>query len=441
MFIRITGILALKMTTEGKGAIDYLFGLEKFGMRLGLDNITELLDRLGKPHQKWKAIHVAGTNGKGSVCAYVSSILHEAGYKVGLYTSPHLVRLNERIQINGEQISDGRMKELAERTRMIAEEMASESPEKQITHFEFLTAMAFSHFCDEGVDFGVLEVGLGGRLDATNVVEPEACAITHLAIEHSEHLGESLGQIAAEKAGIIKNGVPVVVSDNPPPKAVVAACEEKNASLMIVGKDIIYGRSEQEPDCQHVRLNDMHDIRIGLLGVHQVQNAATAYGVIEALKKKGHEITDRAITEGFTKTQWPGRFQIVSRNPSIVLDTAHNPDAATELRRSVDEVLEYDKGILVLGMLDDKDVEGFAAEIYPIAGMVICTTPQNPRALPAEQVASVMKNFIRKTGPIPRVADAIEKAIDLSGEDDLILVTGSNTTVGEAIQYLEKVGK
>jgi dihydrofolate synthase/folylpolyglutamate synthase len=441
MFIGIIGILGLDMTDEGKGAVYYLSGLEKFGMKLGLENITELLDRLGNPHKEWKAIHVAGTNGKGSVCAYVSSILQEAGYKVGLYTSPHLVRLNERIQINGKQISDDRMEELAEKTRKVSEEMASESPEKQITHFEFLTAMAFSYFRDESVDFGVLEVGLGGRLDATNVVVPEACAITHLAIEHSEHLGGSISQIAGEKAGIIKEGIPVVVSDNPPPEPIVDVCREKKARLVIVGKDIIYGRTEQEEDLQHIRINDMHDIRIKLLGHHQIQNAATAFGVIEILKEKGHEVPHKAVVDGFRKAKWPGRFQIAMRNPIVVLDTAHNPDAAAELRKSVDDVLEYERGILVLGMLDDKDVEGFAAEIYPIVSMVICTAPENPRALPADELARVFKNFIRKSGPIPRVPEAMEKALELSGENDLILVTGSNSTVGEAIQYLDRVNK
>jgi dihydrofolate synthase/folylpolyglutamate synthase len=429
------------MTSEGKGAIDYLLGLEKFGMRLGLENVTELLERLGNPHNEWKSVHVAGTNGKGSVCAYVSSILQEAGYKVGLYTSPHLVRLNERIQINGEEISDNRLGELAEITRKASEDMASESLDKQITFFEFLTAMAFSYFRDENIDFGVLEVGLGGRLDATNVVTPEVCAIAHLAIEHSEHLGGSLGQIAGEKAGIIKEGVQVVISDNPVPKAIVDVCEEKNASLTVVGKDIVSARTEQEPEWQHIRINDMHDIKIGLHGHHQVQNAATAFGVIEALKGKGFEIPDKAIYTGFSEARWRGRFEVVMRNPLVVLDTAHNPDAATELRKSVDDVLEYDRGILVMGMLEDKDVEGFAAEIYPIVGTVICTTPQNPRALPAERATEVMKNFIRRVGPIPSVAEAMDKALDIAREDDMILVTGSNTTVGEAIQYLERVNK
>lgn len=429
------------MTSEGKGAIEYLLGLKKFGVRLGLENVTELLERLDNPHNEFKSAHVAGTNGKGSVCAYVSSILREAGYKVGLYTSPHLVRLNERIQINGEEISDDRMEELAERIRAVSEEMASESPDKQITFFEFLTAMAFSHFRDENIDFGVLEVGLGGRLDATNVVTPEVCAIAHLAIEHSEHLGGSLGQIAGEKAGIIKDGIPVVVSDNPVPKAVLDVCEEKNASLTVVGKDIIFSRTEQEPEWQHIRINDMHDVKIGLHGHHQVQNAATAFGIIEAMREKGFEIPHKAVSAGFSKAKWPGRFEVVMRNPLVVLDTAHNPDAATELRRSVDDVLEFDRGILVLGMLEDKDMEGFAAEIYPIVSTVICTTPQNPRALPAERATKIMKNFIRRVGPISSVAEAVDKALDMAREEDMVLVTGSNTTVGEAMQYLERVNK
>ncbi len=441
MFIRIIGILGACMTDEGKGALGYLSGLERFGMKLGLENITELLDRLDNPHKEWKAIHVAGTNGKGSVCAYVSSILQEAGYKVGLYTSPHLVRLNERIQINGNQISDDRLEKLASQTKIASEEMVSQSQEKQITHFEFLTATAFSYFRDEGVDFGVLEVGLGGRLDATNVVEPEACAITHLAIEHSEVLGGSLEQIAKEKAGIIKKGTPVIVSDNPPPNVIVDMCKERNAPLTVVGKDIIYGRTEQEEGWQHIRLNDMHDIKLGLMGHHQVQNAATAFGMIEALREKGHEVPHKAVVDGFRKAQWPGRFQVAMHNPLVILDTAHNPDAASELRKSVDDLLEYERGLLVIGMLDDKDVNGFASEIYPIVGTVICTSPKIPRALPAEKLVEVMKPYIRRTGPIPTVEEAMEKALDMSGENDMILVTGSNSTVGEAMQYLDKVKK
>ncbi len=429
------------MTGEGKEAINYLLGLEKFGMRLGLENISELLERLGNPHRRWKAVHVAGTNGKGSVCAYISSILEEAGFKVGLYTSPHLVRLNERIQVNGKHISDDRLEELAARIRTVCVEMASESPEKQITFFEFLTALAFTHFLDEKIDFGVLEVGLGGRLDATNVVMPEACAITHLAIEHSEHLGGSLEQIAGEKAGIIKEGVPVVASDNPPPHAIVDVSGEKKAELIVVGKDIIYGRTELEEGRQHIRINDMHDIKIGLHGHHQVQNAATAFGVIEILRQRGFDVPDRAVIDGFAKARWPGRFQIAMRNPMVVLDTAHNPDAAAELRKSVDDVLDYERGILVLGMLDDKDVDGFAAEIYPIVSTVICTTPNNPRALPAERLVEVMKNYIRRTGPISSVPDAIEKALELSGNNDLVLITGSNSTVGEAMQHLDRVNE
>jgi dihydrofolate synthase/folylpolyglutamate synthase len=349
--------------------------------------------------------------------------------------------LNERIQIDGEQISDGRLEELAGRTMVVAEEMASESAEKQITFFEFLTAMAFSHFGEENIDFGVLEVGLGGRLDATNVVTPEVCAITHLAIEHSEHLGGSLGQIAREKAGIIKDGIPVVVSDNPPPQAILDICKEKNARLTVVGKDIVYGVMDHEPEWQHIRLNNMHDIKIGLHGHHQIQNAASAFGVIEALREGGFEISNRAVSDGFSKTQWPGRFQVVKKNPTVILDTAHNPDAAAELRRSVDDVLEFDRGILVLGMLEDKDVEGFAAEIYPIVGTVICTTPKNPRALPAEDTTAVLKKYIRRTGPIPRVEEAMEKALEMAREDDMVLVPGSNTTVGEAMQYLERVNE
>ncbi|MFQ5883792.1 MAG: bifunctional folylpolyglutamate synthase/dihydrofolate synthase [Thermoplasmata archaeon] len=428
------------MNMSGGGGVEYLLGLERFGIRLGLGNITELLNRLGNPQSEWKAVHVAGTNGKGSVCAFVSSVLQHAGFKVGLYTSPHLVNLNERIQVNGEKISDERLEELAVRVRTIAEDMAS-SPERQITLFEFLTALAFSHFADKDVDFGILEVGMGGRLDATNVVVPEVCGITHLAVEHTEHLGQTVDQIAGEKAGIIKEGVPVVVSDSPVPGAILDACKEKESDPIVIGRDIQFERMGFGLDGQRtlVRGKSEHEIEIRLLGAHQARNSATAYGIIDVLKDKGFEISDDAILKGFSEATWPGRFQIAMTSPFLVLDTAHNPDAAVELRKTIIEIFGRDKSTFVLGMLDDKDQKGFVKEIAPIADRIYATQAKSLRALSAEKIVEEMQEHPVDVEIIPGVAEATKKAISVSTSNDVICVTGSNTTVGEAIKYLETV--
>ncbi|UCD91974.1 MAG: bifunctional folylpolyglutamate synthase/dihydrofolate synthase [Methanobacteriota archaeon] len=426
---------------SGGGGVGYLLGLEKFGIRLGLENITELLDRLGNPQSEWKAIHVAGTNGKGSVCAFVSSVLQHAGFKVGMYTSPHLVRLNERIQVNGESISDERLEELAVQVRAVAEDMVSSSSEKQVTFFEFLTALALSHFRDQQVDFAVLEVGMGGRLDATNVVVPEVCAITHLAVEHVEHLGTTIDQIAREKAGIIKDRVPVVVSDHMVPSSILEICDKTRSGPIVIGKDIPYEREGFGLDGQRIllKVEPEQEIEIALLGAHQARNAATAYGMMEILREKGYEIPDSAIAKGFSETTWPGRFQIAMRNPFVVLDVAHNPDAAIELRKTIMEVFGREESTFVLGMLDDKDSKGFVHEIASIAERVYATSPKSPRALPASRIAEHMREYSVDVEEQPDVAEAVSKAISSSTSNEVICVTGSNTTVGEAIQYLETV--
>lgn len=431
----------MTMNTSGGGGVEYLLGLERFGIRLGLENITELLDRLGNPQNDWKSVHVAGTNGKGSVCAFVSSVLRHAGFKVGLYTSPHLVDLNERIQVNGENIGDERLEELAAQVREVSEDMASSSPEKQITFFEFLTALAFSHFRDKEVDFGVLEVGLGGRLDATNVVLPEVSAITHLAVEHSEHLGGTIEQIAGEKAGIIKRGVPVVVSDYTVPEAILEVCRENQSDPIVIGKDIRYEREGFGLDGQRILVKGKPEleIEIGLLGAHQARNSATAFGIIGVLREKGFEISDDAVAKGFSETVWPGRFQIAMRNPFLVLDTAHNPDAANELRKTIIEVFGREKSTFVLGMLDDKDSKGFAQEIAPIADRVYATGPKSSRALLPEKIAEEMQKHYVDVETVSDVVEATKKAIHTSTGNEVICVTGSNTTVGETIQYLESV--
>ncbi|MFQ6060750.1 MAG: bifunctional folylpolyglutamate synthase/dihydrofolate synthase, partial [Thermoplasmata archaeon] len=287
--------------------------------------------------------------------------------------------------------------------------------------------------------FGILEVGLGGRLDATNVVVPEVSVITHLAVEHTKYLGNTIDEIAMEKAGIIKEGVPVVVADKPIPEAIVRTCRERSSELIAVGTDIQYERIDLGLDGQRflVKGDSEFEIEIKLLGLHQLQNASTAFGVIEALRRSGYGIPDAAISRGFSRTFWPGRFQIAMRNPFLVLDAAHNADAALQLRRTVDETLQYKRSFLILGILDDKDLRSFAEALTPIADTLIAVEPNSPRAFSAKEIAREMEGYVEEVRVIPDVVSALRNALSNCGRNDLVCVSGSNTTVGEAMQYLK----
>jgi dihydrofolate synthase/folylpolyglutamate synthase len=419
-------------------SLDYLYGLQRFGIKLGLDNIRELLSRLGEPHQAFRCVHVAGSDGKGSVCALLESILRRAGYRVGLYTSPHLVRFNERIRVDGVEIPDRDVVRLTEEIRPRAEAMAASGKAAQPTFFEFTTAMAFQYFREQGVDLALLEVGMGGRLDATNVVIPEVCVITRIGMEHTEHLGRTLERIAREKAGIIKEGVPVWTVEQPALPVIRERCQALGSPLRVVGKDL---RVEREPsglEGQRIRITDggAHEYEVGLLGTFQAENAGLAYGVVQELRRRGWKVSETAVRRGLSKAEWPARMQVVSRYPAIILDATHTVEGARRLRESVEELFAGRPLTLVIGILDDKDLGGIASQLGPLCRRVVATEPATERGRAAEEVAAAFE-AVGEVKVVKPVAEAVRTAISMSRAHDVVLITGSLYTAGEAMVFLK----
>ena len=490
-----------------KEAIQYLYDIEKYGMNLGLKRVEALLKSLDNPQDKFPIIHVGGTNGKGSTSAMIASILVEAGYKAGLYTSPHLMRFNERIRINHREISDKKVAELVERIRQRTrgngetEKRRNGEIEKSIprfpdspippfpltpTFFEFTTAMAFLYFAEEKVDIAVMEVGLGGRLDATNVGKPMVSVITNIAKDHEAILGNRIKDIAFEKAGIIKKGGVLISGETKPAalKVLISECKRKKAVFYRFNKDfyieegIGIRKSSPLPVFKGRRWY-YKNLKINLLGRHQYLNAASALAALEVLEEtcprmflsgKGFYIPESAVRKGLRNVFWPGRIEIVSKRPLVVLDCAHNPagaevlkDALLDLRFAIGNLRMKNKNnnskienrkskmILVLGIMADKDIKGILAKLAPLAHTVILTRPKTERASSLEALYSeIMKLRIRnyelripnrkskivnrklKIMLIEDVADACRTAISMANADDIICISGSIFTVGEA---------
>jgi len=331
--------------------IDYLQSLEKFGMNLGLERITHLLEELGNPHLKFKSLHVTGTNGKGSTCAMIASILKEAGYTVGLYTSPHLFDWRERIKINGKDISEKDFEEGIKVVKKIARRVG------QPTVFEVLTAVAFWYFAKKKVDYAVIEVGLGGRLDATNIITPLVSVITNIDLEHTAILGKSLAKIAAEKAAIIKPGIPVVTAEKKlEPLRVIKDYAQKKGSLLIKVES---------------------GLKTNLFGEHQRINAACAVAAIRLARIK---VSRKAIAQGLKKVNWPGRFQIASRSPLTILDGAHNPAGIQSLVRTLRSKFPGQKFTFIFGVQKDKDAKTMLKLLKPLAKKIIITTSSHKNA-------------------------------------------------------------
>lgn len=416
--------------------INYLYNLQKYGIKFGLENTNKLMSMMDNPHLKFKSIHIAGTNGKGSVSAMLASVLQEAGYKVGLYTSPHLVNFTERIRINGKEISENKVIELTDeiRNRLSAFDIADcGDREFTPTFFEFTTTMAFTYFAEKNIDIAVVETGMGGRLDSTNVIKPLISVITPIDYDHKEFLGNDISAIANEKAGIIKQGGIVVSSpqNDEALKIIWEVSLSKKARLYQVGKDCLVNEKACSIDgCRfdyHGIKEDFKDIELPLAGRHQIQNAATA---LLALEKLGLKINESAIRKGLGKTKWPGRLEIVSRKPMIILDGAHNPAAARRLKEFLIEFANEKKIILVLGILADKDVSGIVSELAPIAENIILTKPDYYRASEPDKIRGLINGHQVTT--INNIPDAIMHAKEIAMPDDIICITGSLFTVGEA---------
>lgn len=417
-------------------ALRYINDQEKFGSNLRLDTIRKLLELLGNPHKDLKYIHIAGTNGKGSTSSYVATMLEEAGYKVGLFTSPYLERFNERIAINGADIPNERLAEITERVKDRIQIMIQEEYEHPTT-FEIITAIGFVYFKEEKVDYVVLEVGLGGRLDATNVIDESLLSIiTTIDYDHMDVLGNTLGEIAYEKAGIIKERG-LVLSYPQKEEAIEViekVCEERKAELTICPMENVkiielneYGGIFD----YHYNNTAFKNLEISLIGEHQVYNAALSVTAILLLREKGLvNITDEQIRSGLKKARWKGRLEVLNRHPLFVIDGAHNPQGVQTLVDNLKR-FRYNRLILGIGILKDKEVEKIVEAITPLADEIVITEANIYRKMKAEELEQMINKYNKNTHVEKDIKKAIDKSYELAKEDDLILFMGSLYLIGD----------
>ena len=403
------------------------------GSKPGLSRTRELLDRLGRPQDGLLFVHVAGTNGKGSVCAMLASILKSAGYKTGLYTSPYITTFNERMSINGEPIPDAVLAALTAEISPHALAM-----EDAPTEFELVTALAFQYFKSQDCDLVVLETGLGGRLDSTNVIEKPLCSvITNIGLDHTRELGDTLEKIAAEKAGIIKAGRPTVVYALPESvQAVLAArCREQNSPLVSADFSRIHSISDSR-DGQVFSYRDSAPLSLPLLGTPQLKNAAVALETVEVLRGEGLSIPQNAVEEGISTTLWPARFEILSRSPYFIVDGGHNPQCAETV---VENLLRYfpdTRRVLLFGVLADKDYLTQASILKEAADAFVTITPDSPRALSADALAEALSPLGKPVFAAPDLKGGIQRALELAGADGLVCSVGSLYTAGRVRRYI-----
>jgi dihydrofolate synthase/folylpolyglutamate synthase len=434
--------------------IAYLYNLQKHGTKFGLDNIRRLSSALGDPQKSFLTIHIAGTNGKGSTSAITASILKTAGLRVGLFTSPHLISFTERIRINGKEITETDIISLAGEIRETVLRMDDFSP----TFFEVVTAMALLYFKREKVDLAVMEAGMGGRLDATNIIMPEVSVITNISYDHRELLGNTLTEIAREKAGIIRSGVPVVSSgqEQDALEQIMTAARERGSDLYLYGRD--FAGELTRGDISEIQFNyaDRESFRIDklilpLAGEHQVQNASVAIKAARLFLKQSHTSQlVSSVREGLKTVTWPGRLEFVKVNPPILIDGAHNPAAAEVLAQTIRKnFLERFPGIiLILGIMGDKDIRGIMEPLLPLASEAILTAPSYSRAASPEALADIAASLgCSHVHTVPNIQEAVEIAIRDSSQlnvagskSPLIVITGSFYTIGEAKEVLGQKG-
>ena len=407
-------------------AIAYIENSGWSATRLGLDRTRELLRRLGDPQKGLKFVHVAGSNGKGSTCAMLDSILRSAGYRVGLYTSPHIQDFRERIQVNGEYISGQDLADATQRVRAAADAM-----EDHPSQFELMTAVALLHFLRRECQIVVLEVGMGGELDSTNVIDPpEAAVITNLGLEHTEYLGDTIEKIAATKGGIIKPGCSAVCYDGDPKGVSVIReiCRERKVPLRVANFGEITPLSESFEGQRFLWKGQ--EYRLALLGRYQLRNAATVLETVAALTDRGWNIPPSAVRQGLDRAAWPARMEVMGTHPLFLIDGGHNPQCAEALAESLKRLLPGKKPVFLLGVLGDKDYPRMLESVLPLAKEFICLTPLSDRALPARELARCLTARGAKARFAEEVSAGLEQALDAAGEDGTVVAFGSLYLVG-----------
>ncbi|WP_165043379.1 folylpolyglutamate synthase/dihydrofolate synthase family protein [Adlercreutzia sp. ZJ138] len=458
----------------GFDAVAYINEPRWQASRLGLDRIRGLLDRMGNPQRHLRFVHVAGTNGKGSVCAYLASVLQAAGFRTGLFTSPYIIRFEERIRVNGKSISEANLRAVTLFVRSHAEAMAAETGDHP-TEFELMTAVAFEYFARSGCDIAVVEVGLGGRLDSTNVIEqPEVCAIARIGLDHTALLGDTVAAIAGEKAGIVKSGATVVSYPQEPEAADVINHVAASCGCMVRIPD--FSQLEVEPVCGARRAFRYKGstYTTQLLGSYQPENAALVIEIVAALRARGWNVSDEALCVGIASAQWPGRFEVITlgvapadmsgdapaalavaasvvapagplvdspatapAGQTLVIDGGHNPQGAFVLADSLRDAFPGRKVTFACGVLADKDYRAMVAAVAPLANAFVCAAPPNPRALPADDLARAVRTELQQAGvsavveTAPTMASALARARELAAPGGLICAFGSLYSIAE----------
>lgn len=424
-------------------AMKYITEVENFGSSYGLERTYKLLELLDNPQDKLKIIHVAGTNGKGSTTAMITSMLKGCGYKVGMYTSPFLEEFEERIQINGENIPKEKLAQLITKIKYAVDKVIEEGYNHP-TEFEIITVLMFLYFATEEVDFAVVEVGLGGRLDSTNVITPILSVITSISFDHTNLLGNTLEEIAAEKAGIIKSCIPTVIypQEEMAERVISSKCQELDSKLYKINKEDakLINIIKEDKIYQQVKVNldDEYDVKLPLLGEHQILNLAVALKALEVIKDKAPKLNRESIVKSLATVRWNGRLEIMSNSPYVVIDGAHNIQGITQLDKNIKKYFEYKDMYLILGILADKDVEDMVKVITPKAKKVFTVTPNSMRAETAEKLLEEVKKYNESCEAYNDYKNAFEDALKLCKKDDLLLISGSLYMIGEMRGIIKK---
>ena len=433
-----------------ENAVRYLFSLgrelaaptQASAAKFDLQNITVLAERLGRPERAYPVAHIAGTNGKGSTAAFLEAILRDAGFRTGLNTSPHLERINERIWVGGEEVGDELFAATFTRIQAVVEELLAEGKLRaHPTYFESVTALAFEVFARERVDFGVVEVGLGGRLDATNIVEPVVSIITRIDFDHENFLGHSLREIAGEKAGILKHGMPAVIAAQQPEvrEVLLARARELHCAVLETSEAFRVRDERVEEGCVRATVEEIasgrsYELAPHLPGRFQLQNALNAVAATRLLQERSYRISDENIVRGIAATEWPGRIERLGTRPDVYFDGAHNPGAAKELAAFLEENFRGRKVYLVFGVMRDKAVDEVTGALFPHAYEVLFTEARTPRAISATQLARMAGHHAERYTVFPEAEQALVAALEKARPEDAVFITGSLYLVGELRQ-------